>query len=260
MPLAAVNGQKIHYTDFGDGPAIIATHTVMMDSVSLDPLTTRLVGYRVVSFDQRGHGKTVGDDQPFQYGKDLAADAFRLADYLGIEEFIFLADGIGSAVALTAALDAPERVRALVLFDPNGEAPPKGEIQALEASADMLKVAGPMEQMFLRIAKFATGTPEAADDLMARWKQANWSSFRVAVDALTSRPSLIEKLPAITCPVLIFHAAHDVYAPIFLGKAIEKNLGGPVKFVRIEHPKHALTYLFIDGLSDQVLAWLNDVG
>ncbi|EIV14600.1 hypothetical protein MM2B1231_1023 [Mycobacteroides abscessus subsp. bolletii 2B-1231] len=47
MPFVDVNGQRIHYTDSGEGPVIVATHATLMDTVSLEPLTSRLPG-RVV--------------------------------------------------------------------------------------------------------------------------------------------------------------------------------------------------------------------
>ncbi|MGC7376637.1 alpha/beta hydrolase, partial [Mycobacteroides abscessus subsp. abscessus] len=81
MPFVDVNGQRIHYTDSGEGPVIVATHATLMDTVSLEPLTSRLPG-RVVSFDLRGHGKTVYDKQPYDYN-DVAEDVLALVDHLG---------------------------------------------------------------------------------------------------------------------------------------------------------------------------------
>ncbi|WP_237076738.1 alpha/beta fold hydrolase [Mycobacteroides abscessus] len=152
MPNVEVNGQSIHYTDSGgDGRVILATHATLMDTVSLEPLTDRLDGYRVIAFDLRGHGRTVYDKQPYDY-LDVADDALALADHLGIDTFTFLGEGQGAVVALRAALKAPARVERLILIGPTADAASVSENAALDASMDVWCTYGPDPEVYHLVA------------------------------------------------------------------------------------------------------------
>jgi pimeloyl-ACP methyl ester carboxylesterase len=60
MPVAAVNGVEINYTDSGgQGPAVVFSHGFLMDQTMFDRQVTALApDYRVIGWDQRGHGST----------------------------------------------------------------------------------------------------------------------------------------------------------------------------------------------------------
>lgn len=256
MPIATINGQKIHYTDAGSGPPVIATHATLMDLISLERVTTKLVdaGYRVVAFDLRGHGQTVYDQQPYTY-VDVAGDAIGLADHLGIDRFIFVAEGQGAVVALRTALLAPQRVRALALIGPTADAPSQGENSALDAAMDMWCTAGPT-QLWQTIAEHATSTPEDAAALIARWTTSAWRDYRPAADALAARTRFVDQLPSITCPTLILHGTGDYYVPVELGREVANHLGGPTTFVPIETTSQAITIAFDPRIANELLAWL----
>lgn len=74
--------------------------------------------YRVVTWDQRGFGRStrVGEIGPRPSVRDLAA----LLDDLGIEQAHVVGQSMGGWCALGFALEAPARVRSLVLADTLG--------------------------------------------------------------------------------------------------------------------------------------------
>jgi pimeloyl-ACP methyl ester carboxylesterase len=73
-------------------------------------------GYRLVRYDARGHGESGASADPEDYGyPSLAADQLALADALGIERFVSGGMSMGTGTALHVAVEAPERVLALVL-------------------------------------------------------------------------------------------------------------------------------------------------
>lgn len=256
MPHIDVNGQSIHCTDSGgDGPVVLATHATLMDTVSLEPLTDRLEGYRVVAFDLRGHGKTVYDQQPYDY-LDVADDVLALADHLGIESFIFLGEGQGAVVALRTALKAPDRVERLILIGPTADAPSDSENAALNASMDVWCTLGPDPEVYYLVAQYATGTPEAAADLLDRWQSSAWRDYRPAADALAARTRFVDELHTITCPALIVHGNGDFYVPIEFGKEVAESLGGPTEFIELATERQAITVAFDPRVGDAVLSWL----
>lgn len=165
MSQVEVNGQSIFYTDQGDPeqPAVLATHATLMDTVSLEKLTEAIAaaGFRVITFDLRGHGQTVYDKTPYMI-ENMAADALALADHLGVERFTLLGEGQGAVLALRTALAAPERVERLVLIGATAGAPDDAENDALHAAMDVWCTLGPNPEVYGLVATFATATPEDA--------------------------------------------------------------------------------------------------
>ena len=64
MPFAQVNGQNLYFEDSGgNGPAIVFSHGLLMDSSMFAPQVAALKSrYRCITWDERGHGQTAGAD------------------------------------------------------------------------------------------------------------------------------------------------------------------------------------------------------
>lgn len=94
-------------------------------------------GWHVVAPDHRGHGGSQKPDDEEAYSlATLASDAVALADQLGWDEFVLLGHSMGGMVAQLVAIEAPERVAALVLMDTaHGPLPLDHEQVALGAQA-----------------------------------------------------------------------------------------------------------------------------
>ncbi|MBE7185367.1 MAG: alpha/beta fold hydrolase [Methylobacterium mesophilicum] len=80
--------------------------------------TTTLTGagYRVMAFDNRGHGSSSKSSRPEDYEPArMAADAVVLLDRLGIERAHVMGYSMGARVSAFMALAAPDRVATLIL-------------------------------------------------------------------------------------------------------------------------------------------------
>ena len=76
--------------------------------------------YRVIRFDQVGHGLT-GPDPKDDYSTDnYVADILGVADKLGLKQFTLGGNSMGGKHALAFAVAHPERVSGLVLVDSGG--------------------------------------------------------------------------------------------------------------------------------------------
>jgi len=76
-------------------------------------------GVRRISYDARGHGQSGFTDDAAHYRwPELARDMLGLADALGIDRFVAGGASMGCATTLHAAVQAPERIEALVLVIP----------------------------------------------------------------------------------------------------------------------------------------------
>ena len=121
--VASGGGVTVHLRDEGpkDAPAIVLLHGSNADLHTWEPWAQALKGqYRVIRFDQVGHGLT-GPDPQDDYSRDnYVADIGAVADRLGLKSFILGGNSMGGKHALAFALAHPERVTGLVLVDSGG--------------------------------------------------------------------------------------------------------------------------------------------
>jgi pimeloyl-ACP methyl ester carboxylesterase len=126
------DGLRVHVRDEGprDAPAVVLLHGSNASLHTWDAWTRRLSRhYRVVRYDQPGHGLT----GPHPRG-DYRAGAFvdvaeRVAARLGLDRFVLAGNSMGGWVAWNYALAHPQRLRGLVLVDASG--PPDSEPKTL---------------------------------------------------------------------------------------------------------------------------------
>jgi pimeloyl-ACP methyl ester carboxylesterase len=110
-------GIVLPYVDAGprDAPPVVLLHGFLDSWRSFLPVLPHLAGrVRAVSVTQRGHGDASKPSGPYD-PRAMADDVIGLLDALGIERATLAGHSMGSAVALQAAVAAPERVAGLVL-------------------------------------------------------------------------------------------------------------------------------------------------
>lgn len=128
------DGVTVHLRDEGprQAPAIVLLHGSNADLHTWEPWVAALKGqYRVIRFDQVGHGLT-GPDPAGDYSRDnFVDDILQVADTLGLEKFILAGNSMGGKHALAFASKHPERLHGLVLVDGSG-----GPMLTLDKDAD----------------------------------------------------------------------------------------------------------------------------
>ena len=102
MPVATAHGIEIDYTDSGgQGPVVVFSHGFLMDRTMFGQQVTALTPqYRVITWDQRGHGGTRATGA-FTYW-DSAVDVLALLDHLGVERAVLAGMSQGGFVSLRA--------------------------------------------------------------------------------------------------------------------------------------------------------------
>jgi pimeloyl-ACP methyl ester carboxylesterase len=123
-----VNGLRMHAIDEGSGPLVVLLHGFPELSTTWRKQIPALVaaGYRVVAPDQRGYGQTDCPEREDAYSMfHLVGDVIGLIDVLGVEQTVVIGHDWGAAVAWSAALWRPDRVRAVagLSVPPRGRAP-----------------------------------------------------------------------------------------------------------------------------------------
>ena len=114
------NGIRIHYQDSGAGDAVLLTHGYAATGEMWDSQREALggAGYRLITWDMRGHGRTDSPEDPAQYSEELTiADMAALLDTLGVDRAVVGGLSLGGYMSLAFYREHPQRVRALVLCD-----------------------------------------------------------------------------------------------------------------------------------------------
>lgn len=114
------DGVEIAYLDEGQGDPVLLIHgfasnvaTNWVDTGWVRTLTD--AGYRVIAFDNRGHGKSAKLYSTDDYGAPLMAeDARRLLDHLEISRADVIGYSMGARISAFLAMAHPARVRSLV--------------------------------------------------------------------------------------------------------------------------------------------------
>lgn len=119
MPIFEHGGARLYYEDQGVGPAVMTTHGVAENHLywALPGVVDRLLeaGYRVVSTDMRGHGRSTAPVGARGYDVDtVAGDLSALADHLGLEGFHLLTHATGGNVGVRYAMGRPARLLSLI--------------------------------------------------------------------------------------------------------------------------------------------------
>lgn len=124
------SGQQLHIRDEGprDGLPIILIHGANSSLHTWDEWADRLKqDYRVIRFDQVGHGLT-GAPRDGDYSKArYVRDVDQLADHLGLDSFVLAGNSMGGWVSAAYSIEHPDRVAGLALLNASGAPRNEGE-------------------------------------------------------------------------------------------------------------------------------------
>lgn len=221
------SGVQLHYAEHGDlaAPPLILLHGLSDSWFSYSRVLPALAErFHVYALDQRGHGDS---DRPAGgYAMaDFAADVIEFMDVMGLPRAAVAGHSMGSIVATTAALAAPERLAALVLVSANTSwnNPVIAELQQI---ADALE--DPVPDAFVREFQGSTTSeplPEAfMERVVAESLKLPVRVWRAAV-AGTIAADYYGRLGDITAPALVIGGEDDAYCPAAGQRELAARLG-----------------------------------
>jgi pimeloyl-ACP methyl ester carboxylesterase len=166
--VARIGAADIAYVDLppegeGSGDPVLlvhgfaSTHGVNWVGPSWTKTLAR-AGYRVIAFDNRGHGRSTKFYDPADYDTPkMAEDARGLLDHLGIWQADVMGYSMGARIAAYLALAHPDRVRSLLLGGlgihlVEGVGLPLGIADAMEATS-LDELTDPTQRMFRAFAE-----------------------------------------------------------------------------------------------------------
>lgn len=114
--LHQLRSTSIFAIEAGRGPLVLCMHGITANAYVFEPIMQRLAGeFRVVSIDQRGHGRS---GRPALYaGEDFADDVAALVEALASGPAMVLGHSLGARNGFVAANRYPEHVQSVVAVD-----------------------------------------------------------------------------------------------------------------------------------------------
>ncbi|MEQ0565228.1 alpha/beta hydrolase [Amycolatopsis sp. NEAU-NG30] len=211
-----VDGQRVHYVRAGQGPAVVLLHGSGSSLEGFERVAALLaVSHDVIRPDLPGFGRTGPRPDRDYRVRTYASTIARFMTALGVPRFAVAGNSLGGNIAWNLALDAPERVDALVLINATGY-PEKTLPAGLRLARNPLL--RPLLRRWLPRGATARGLREAVgtntaivDDAMVDRVHAltglpgNRSAF---VDfANTDQPDRSAEIPKISVPTLVLRSA-----------------------------------------------------
>lgn len=238
MAYADANGQRIFYTDQGDGPPVLFCHGFFMDHEMWAPQVEAFADrYRCITWDERGWGQSAAGDAPFDYW-DLADDGVALLDHLDVESAVWCGMSQGGFLTFRAALAHPERVRALVLID-TSPGPETAETKAMyRAMFDQALAGGVDEELTAAIAGFLFAPTFDSGLWRGKWAAKPPAAITHAFDCMAERDDVSDRVGEIRCPALVIHGEQDVTFAADEAAAWAGELADLAEFVRVPDAGH----------------------
>jgi pimeloyl-ACP methyl ester carboxylesterase len=195
---------RLAFIDEGVGPPVLLIHgfASRVPTNWIEPGWVSLLtasGFRVVAFDNRGHGESDKLYDPAQYGARLMAeDARALLDHLGIARADVMGYSMGARIAAFLAVGHSRRVRSAIFGGLGGNMlrpmAGTGPIARALLAASIDEVTNPTARTFRAFAEKTGGDLKALA-----------ACIRGAREPITR-----EMVALIACPVLVATGTEDV--------------------------------------------------
>ena len=261
MPIAKVGDVNLCYNILGNGQPLIAITGFASAQNTLFVLAhTFAKYYRVLTFDNRGIGKTDMPAGPYSMNM-MAGDTVGLMDILGIDRAHFLAGSMGGMIAQHIAIDHPQKVDKLVLFNTSADS---------QWLLDLVKATIPNWDGTFNI---------SADDYMKLIREivtrsVNQPFSRLVFGALASLQvkfgkidgmvgqlqammshSVLDKLQQIKAPTLVLTGTKDRLIPPHLSEVLTSRITG-ARLVSFDEGSHTMAGEMAGRFNKEVLDFL----
>lgn len=242
---------ELWYDESGEGSPVVLLHEGVVDSRIWDPVVPLLrERHRVVRYDQRGFGRSPMPDGPYSLVDDLVS----VLDAAQIDRAALVGCSRGGGIALTAALEHPDRVSALVLagsdlpghrFDVSWSSDQIARWEAADAADEFAAMA--------ELDMEAWAPMGADDELRAMFVENAVGSN--GEHATTDEP-VAERVGEIAAPTLVITGGRDVPGINDVGDLLARRIPGARQAV-IEEADHMIPWRSPEELSHLILDFID---
>jgi 3-oxoadipate enol-lactonase len=213
--------------------------------------------FRVLRYDQRGHGRSPAPQGPYTIAA-LAGDALDLLDRLGIERVSFCGASLGGMTGMWLAVKAPERLDRLALCCTSAHLPPPESwterAATVRARGMEAVVDAALERWFTPA--LAALRPEAVERTRRALLDTPAEGYAACCEAIAMH-DLRTEVGSIRVPTLVLAAPDDPATPPEHGRRIADAIDG-ARFVVLEQGRHLAAVEQPDEFADEVLKHLGE--
>lgn len=180
--------------------------------------------FRVVRYDQRGHGRSPAPPGPYSLD-ELAGDALALLDRLGLEQVSFCGASLGGMTGMWLAINVPERIDRLALCCTSGHIPPRE--RWLERAA-LVRAKGTGAVTEASLERWFTSAlrgrrPEVVERMEKELLEIDPEGYAGCCEAIADT-DLRPQLATIAAPTLVITAEDDLSTPPDHGRLIAEQV------------------------------------
>lgn len=266
--LTSHDGGTVFAIEAGEGPTVIFGHGIAGDHTHWAPVAHRLMatGFRVVIFDQRGHGKSTPGSEGFGL-QGLAHDAATVIAELGGAGNVIIVGhsmgGVGLQALARHHAEVLNRVdgAALVATLPNTAAAPIAKLMinplALLAYRHVMK--NPTRARLAMRTGFGKDFSVAMlDQLALTWEQTPDSTL-IGLGAALGDFNLMPDLVDFTVPTVVICGSDDAVTPMKLSEQIHAALPNS-RLVRVGGAGHMIVWETPDLLAEEIASLAGTAG
>ena len=262
---------EIYYEDHGTGQAVVLIHGYPLDGSSWEKQTAALLaaGYRVITYDRRGFGKSSKPTAGYDYDT-FAADLNTLLEALNLNDAVLVGFSMGTGevarylgtygsarVAKAVFLASLEPFLLQTADNPGGV--PQSVFDGLTeaVTADRYAFFTEFFNNFYNASTFLGTHRLSHEAVTASWNLAAHSSAYASVAAQpTWLTDFRADIPKIDVPALIVHGTADNILPIDVtGRRFAEALPG-AEYVEIDGAPHGLLWTHGAEVNQALLGFL----
>lgn len=241
MPFVELRGQRVYYEDSGGaGVPVALGHGFLMDSDMFAAQVRELAPRnRIITWDQRGHGRTESTDERYTYW-DSADDLAALLDHLDVGRAVVGGMSQGGFVALRFALRYPDRTAGLILIDTQAGREDPDKVPQYDMMHDVWVGSGPNDQLLDMVAAIIIGNQRPESALwIAKWRARDPNGLTSIYRTLMERDDITDRVGEITAPAIVIHGTEDTAIDMALADDLCRRLAGCEGVVTIAGAGHA---------------------
>lgn len=270
VPTADPTPVELYYEDHGTGRPVVLLQGFPLDGAAWEPQTLALLdaGYRVITLDRRGFGRSTRVSAPFGYD-ELADDVAALLGHLDLTDATLVGFSMGTAeVARYVGRHGTARIRSAVMlaaFGPGllaSAADPVGfpdEVftgiqQAIRRDRHQY-----LENYFLQhyVAEQNLGTRVSAPTLRANFTVAAAAGPSAMLHCVAAwKEDFRADLRKIDVPLLVLHGTEDRNIPIDVGARRVRASVPSATVIEIDGAPHGLGVTHADVVNPRLLEFL----
>jgi 3-oxoadipate enol-lactonase len=215
--------------------------------------------FRVLRYDQRGHGRSPAPPGPYTIA-DLGGDMLELLDGLGIERASLCGVSLGGMTAMWVAVNAPERVERLGLVCTSAYLPPREDWadRAARVRAEGLEplVEASLERWFTP--ELARRRPDTVERARQALRAVTPEGYAACCEAIADH-DLRDELGRIGAPTLVLATEDDPSTPPEHGHELAQAIDGAQLLV-LEHGRHLVAVEYAEECAHALIGHLGGSG